>query len=178
MVSPFTEGLLSPAELLSNSSKLSSLLTENTSLVLWEIHSENSGLLRRNHQSSDSLASSKSMFHLIPSDSKAVLGLSLLHFLPTSCLPSLHQTIAKYIKNVPSRGRNLHRYLLQKEPRRLLQHPQIKSKKPLFTSQNTQFLLHYLTLLRVHIINISLSYLEKHGIKHLSNLVSRFWDWF
>lgn len=166
------EGLFSPPGLLlSNSSKpwLSPHRNETLSLLSEKFTlpspktSENSGLFGRNHESSDRLASSRHQF--IPSGAKAVLGLSLPHFLLTSCLPSLHQTLAKYIKK--TRRTNFHRYLLQKGPRRPLQHPQIKYRKPLFTSQNTQqLLLQYLTLLRVRIINISLFYLGKYGIKH------------
>lgn len=102
------EGLLSPPQLLlSNSSNPSSLLTEmkHFPCSVRNSHFPAQRPLKTQDSSGETMRVQTdwpvqdNVFHFIPSDAKAVLGLSLPHFLPTSCLPSLHQTVAKYIKN-------------------------------------------------------------------------------
>lgn len=90
---------------------------------------------------------------------------------PPAVCPHCTKELPSILKTI--RGSNFQRYLLQKGPWRLLQHPQIKSRKPLFnhrTHSNSCFII----LLRVHTINVSLPHLEKCGIKHLFSFSSRF----
>lgn len=108
MDSPFVEGLLSPPQLLlSNSSNPGSLLTE---MKHFPCSVRNSHFpAQRPLKTQDSSGETMRVQTDWPVQDMCSTSSPLMprqcwaspspHFLPTSCLPSLHQTVAKYIKN-------------------------------------------------------------------------------